>query len=94
MVEGNRGTEALVNFLGGDPDKPVIVGQLYNEVAEPAALNRLGNLPASRYLSGLKSREIRAGRSNQSVNVHRSRSDNSSLRVCERTQSRDRKSVV
>ena len=59
------GTEALVNFLGGDPDKPVIVGQLYNEVAEPAALNRLGNLPASRYLSGLKSREIRAGRSNQ-----------------------------
>ena len=59
------GTEVLVNFLAGDPDRPVIVGQLYNQMAEPPALNSLGNLPANRFLSGLRSREIHAGRSNQ-----------------------------
>jgi len=59
------GTEVLVNFLGGDPDKPVIVGQLYNEVAEPTGLSNAGNLPGNRYLSGMKSREIKGGRANQ-----------------------------
>ncbi|USX23937.1 type VI secretion system tip protein VgrG [Oxalobacteraceae bacterium OTU3REALA1] len=58
------GTEVLVNFLGGDPDKPVIVGQLYNQQAQPPALSNLGNLPGNRYLSGIKSREIQGGRAN------------------------------
>ncbi|MYN19965.1 type VI secretion system tip protein VgrG [Rugamonas sp. FT107W] len=59
------GTEVLVNFLGGDPDKPVIVGQLYNQQAHPPALSNMGQLPGNRYLSGIKSREIRGGRANQ-----------------------------
>jgi type VI secretion system secreted protein VgrG len=59
------GTEVLVNFLGGDPDKPVIVGQLYNQQAQPPALSNLDDLPANRYLSGIKSREIKGVRSNQ-----------------------------
>ncbi|NVD74192.1 type VI secretion system tip protein VgrG [Duganella sp. BJB1802] len=59
------GTEVLVNFLGGDPDKPVIVGQLYNQQAQPPALSSLGDLPGNRYLSGIKSREVRGGRANQ-----------------------------
>jgi len=59
------GTEVLVNFLGGDPDRPVIVGQLYNQMAEPPALSEGGNLPGNRYLSGIKSREINGGRANQ-----------------------------
>ncbi|MQA21929.1 type VI secretion system tip protein VgrG [Rugamonas sp. FT103W] len=59
------GTEVLVNFLGGDPDKPVIVGQLYNQQAQPPALSNVGDLPGNRYLSGIKSREIKGGRSNQ-----------------------------
>ncbi len=59
------GTEVLVNFLGGDPDKPVIVGQLYNQQAQPPALSNLGELPGNRYLSGIKSREIQGSRGNQ-----------------------------
>ena len=59
------GTEVLVNFLGGDPDKPVIVGQLYNQQAQPPALSDQGDLPGNRYLSGIKSREINGGRANQ-----------------------------
>jgi len=59
------GTEVLVAFLGGDPDKPIIVGQLYNQDAMPAALSSAGDLPGNRYLSGIRSREIRGGRANQ-----------------------------
>ena len=59
------GTEVLVNFLGGDPDRPVIVGQMFNQGAEPAGLGEMGNLPGNRYLSGMKSREIKGGRANQ-----------------------------
>jgi type VI secretion system secreted protein VgrG len=59
------GTEVLIAFLGGDPDKPIIVGQLYNGQACPAALSNVGGLPGDRYLSGIKSREIKGGRANQ-----------------------------
>jgi len=58
------GSEVLVDFLGGDPDKPIIVGQLYNQHALPAAPSNLGDLPVNRYLSGIKSREVRGGRAN------------------------------
>ncbi|MFA9216182.1 MAG: type VI secretion system Vgr family protein [Sphingomonadaceae bacterium] len=59
------GSEVLVAFVGGDPDRPVIVGQLYNQQALPPALSNLDGLPGNRYLSGIKSREIHAGRANQ-----------------------------
>ena len=59
------GTEVLVAFLGGDPDKPVIVGQLYNQDGMPAALSSAGDLPGNRYLSGLRSREVQGGRASQ-----------------------------
>ncbi|MFS2139555.1 type VI secretion system Vgr family protein [Duganella sp. Dugasp56] len=59
------GTEVLVNFLGGDPDKPAIVGQLYNQQARPPALSAIGELPGNRYLSGIRSREIHGSRGNQ-----------------------------
>ncbi len=58
------GTEVLLAFLGGDPDKPVIIGQLYNNLARPPYLG-LGDLPGNKYLSGMKSREIRGRRANQ-----------------------------
>ena len=59
------GTEVLVAFLGGDPDRPVILSQVFNQNGEPPALSANGGLPGNRYLSGLKSREIGGQRGNQ-----------------------------
>ena len=58
------GSEVLIAFLGGDPDKPIIVAQLFNQCAAPPALGN-GQLPDNRYLSGIKSREIKEDRANQ-----------------------------
>jgi type VI secretion system secreted protein VgrG len=59
------GSEVLVAFLAGDPDKPIIVGQAYNEQGPPPALSQEGALPGNRYLSGLRSREVRDSRANR-----------------------------
>ena len=59
------GTEVLVAFLGGDPDRPIILSQLFNSRATPPALSAAGELPGNRYLAGLRSREIGGGRGNQ-----------------------------
>jgi type VI secretion system secreted protein VgrG len=59
------GTEVLVAFAGGDPDKPVIIGQVYNGAAPPPAFVREDGLPDTRYQSGLRSREVRGQRGNQ-----------------------------
>lgn len=59
------GSEVLVGFLGGDPDKPVIVCQVYNQRGEPAALSPNGGLPGNRYLAGARSREVGGQRGNQ-----------------------------
>ncbi|MYN06172.1 type VI secretion system tip protein VgrG [Massilia sp. FT127W] len=59
------GSEVLVSFLGGDPDKPVIVGQLYNQEGLPPALSTMDGLPGNKHLSGIKSREIKGARANQ-----------------------------
>lgn len=59
------GSEVLVAFMGGDPDRPVILAQLYNGRAQPPALSRAGELPGNRYLSGMRSREIGGARGNQ-----------------------------
>ncbi|MYM41256.1 type VI secretion system Vgr family protein [Duganella qianjiadongensis] len=59
------GSEVLVDFLGGDPDKPVIIGQLFNGAAPPPAFSRTGALPGNAALSGLRSRELGGTRGNQ-----------------------------
>ncbi|MDQ2823420.1 MAG: type VI secretion system tip protein VgrG, partial [Pseudomonadota bacterium] len=59
------GSEVLVAYIDDDPDRPVIVGQVYNQSGTPAALSANGALPGNRFLAGLRSREIRGARGNQ-----------------------------
>jgi type VI secretion system secreted protein VgrG len=59
------GTEVLVAFLSGDPDKPIIISQLFNGHALPPLLSERANLPLTRFLSGMRSQEIHGMRANQ-----------------------------
>jgi type VI secretion system secreted protein VgrG len=59
------GDEVLVEFLGGDPDKPIIVGRAYSGIAAPPAFSHAGGLPGNRFLAGIKSKEVRGMRYNQ-----------------------------
>jgi len=59
------GSEVLIAFLGGDPDRPMIVGQAFNQTAQPPAFSKGGGLPGNRYLSGLRSREVQGSQGSQ-----------------------------
>lgn len=53
------GTEVIVQCLGGNPDRPVITGALYNERNMPPWA-----VPGQQALSGLRSRELAPGKGN------------------------------
>ncbi|MBQ5946110.1 type VI secretion system Vgr family protein [Massilia sp. ST3] len=59
------GDEVLVDFLGGDPDKPIVVGRVYGGVAAPPTFSHRGELPGNRFLAGIKSKEVQGVRHNQ-----------------------------
>ncbi|WP_148038314.1 DUF2345 domain-containing protein, partial [Burkholderia pseudomallei] len=59
------GMEVLLGCLGGDPDRLVIIGVLGNGAHPPATFSHAGGLPGNRYLSGIKTKEIRGQRYNQ-----------------------------
>ncbi|WP_175691656.1 type VI secretion system Vgr family protein [Burkholderia anthina] len=59
------GMEVLLGSLAGDPDRLVIIGVLSNGANPPATFSDTGALPGNRYLSGIKTREIRGRRHNQ-----------------------------
>lgn len=56
------GQEVLVEYMEGDPDRPVITGRVYNKLKMPP-----WELPAQKKLSGIQSREFQARRRNQLV---------------------------
>ena len=55
----------LVEFLGGDPDKPIVVGRLYGGTAAPPSFSHASGLPGNRFLAGIKSKEVQGMRYNQ-----------------------------
>lgn len=59
------GDEVLVDFLGGDPDKPIVVGRVHGGTAAPPAFSHAGALPGNRFLAGIKSKEVQGTRYNQ-----------------------------
>jgi len=59
------GDEVIVDFLGGDPDKPIIVAQVYGGKAPPPSFSHTGDLPGNKYLAGIKSKEVQGNRYNQ-----------------------------
>ena len=59
------GMEVLLGCLGGDPDRLVILGVLSNGAHPPAAFSHTGSLPGNRYVSGIKTQEIKGSAYNQ-----------------------------
>ena len=53
------GQEVIVDFLGGDPDLPIVTGRVYNQLNQPP-----WRLPEQQALSGLRSRELTPGGGN------------------------------
>ena len=59
------GDEVLVDFLGGDPDKPIVVGRVHGGGTAPPAFSNTGSLPGNRFLAGIRSKEVQGMRYNQ-----------------------------
>ena len=50
------GQEVLISFMEGDPDRPIVVGSVYNAEQMPAY-----DLPANKAVSGIKTRSTKSG---------------------------------
>ena len=59
------GDAVVINFLNGDPDRPYISGRMYHAQRHPPTFSNVGSLPDNRYVTGIKSKEIKGNRYNQ-----------------------------
>ncbi len=59
------GDSVVISFLNGDPDRPYISGRMYHDQRQPPTFSNVGNLPDNRYVTGIKSKEIKGSRYNQ-----------------------------
>lgn len=61
------GDEILIQFLGHDPDKPMVVGCVANSLRQPASFGDVSALPGDKALSGIRSRMIQGRGGNELV---------------------------
>ncbi len=59
------GDAVIIDFLNGDPDRPYISGRMFHSQRQPPTFSNTGNLPDNKYLSGIKSKEVKGNRYNQ-----------------------------
>lgn len=59
------GDEVVVVIMGGDPDKPLIIGSVHGARTAPPSFSRTSVLPGDCNLSGIVSKEVRGTRYNQ-----------------------------
>lgn len=59
------GQEVDIEFMSGDPDRPVIAGSRYNATHLPAQFSHTGGLPGNRCYSGWTTQEFQGHRANQ-----------------------------
>lgn len=59
------GQEVAILFLHGDLDRPVCMGVLYNGTHRPPHFSGVGDLPANRALSGIKTKEVDGSQYNE-----------------------------
>ncbi len=62
------GHEVIINFMNGDPDRPLVTGSLYNNATQPP-----WDLPASATKSGFKSQTPGGGRTTTTASGSRTR---------------------
>jgi type VI secretion system secreted protein VgrG len=59
------GDEVVVVFLGGDPDKPLIIGSVHGAKTPPPSFSHTSRLPGDKHISGIVSKEGQSRRCNQ-----------------------------
>ena len=59
------GDEVVIVFMGGDPDKPLVIGSVHGARTPSPSFDRLSVLPGDKHLSGIVSKEGQGTRSNQ-----------------------------
>jgi type VI secretion system secreted protein VgrG len=60
-----KNESVIVEFIGGDPDRPVIMGRTFHGQRNPPKFSNTGSLPNNRYMSGIVSQEIKGSQKNQ-----------------------------
>lgn len=59
------GDEVLVAFIGGDIDRPIVMGNAYNGAHRPATFSHTSTLPGNKTLSGIKSKMYKGAGANE-----------------------------
>ncbi|WP_229414806.1 DUF2345 domain-containing protein [Massilia aurea] len=59
------GDEVVVVFMGGDPDKPLVIGNVHGARTPSPSFSRNSVLPGDKHLSGIVSKEGQGTRANQ-----------------------------